>query len=364
MEKKRIVFIIHKLDIGGAERIIVSLLNNISREKFDIHLIVFQAKGAFMADVKSDVTIHDLKSSSAKAGLFALVKKLYRLSPDRVFSGIGYVNSLLSFFIPFLNLITSKKIVWIARETNVVSIINKKEKFTAMIDWLYRNTYKNFDLIVCQSSYMRDDLLNNYHMPTEKMVIINNPVDIEKIERLSREPLSYTFNKEKINLLAVGALRTQKRFDLLLETVSQLDEQYHLTIVGGGVEEERLKALSKALNLESKVSFEGHQTNPYTYMRHADFMVLSSEYEGFPNVLLEANSLGLPIVAFACPGGTAEIIEKGLNGYLVPCQDIEALTKTIQSFSRDNFDSETIKLHTTQNYNLDYIIQKYEKVLW
>ena len=364
MQKSRLVFIIHALNVGGAERIIATLLNHVDRDRYEVHLILFQAIGAFMDEIKDDVTIHNLNAPSVKRGIFALVKKLHYLKPDTVFSGIGFINSLLSAFIPTINRLSNKKIHWVARETNIVSILNNKERFSTINNWLYRHTYKNYDVIVCQSNVMRQDLLEQYQIPLEKMVIINNPVDMEKVQKGSLEQLSRPFLKEKVNILAVGAIRTQKRFDLLLQAFTLLEpNRYSLTIVGTGVEESKIKALAHKLDIASSVYFEGFQTNPYKYMQHADVMVLSSEYEGFPNVLLEANSCGLPIIAFDCKGGTTEIIKKGFNGQLVPCKNILKLAQKIEQFNAKDFDAIGIKEHIKNNYHLDIILKQYNEVL-
>ena len=363
MKKSRIVFVIHALNIGGAERIMVTLLNHISRDKYDIHLVIFRATGAFLTDLPSDIVLHDLGVSSAKKGIFPLIQKLYQLKPDIVFSGIGYLNALLSLFIPWINRFMPKPIHWIARETSIVSIIIKKERFTTLFEWLYRHTYHNFDTIVCQSNYMKQDLFDTYGIPKTKMVVIHNPVDSERIKRLSMLPLSSSFDPNKINLIAVGALREVKRFDQLLEAFATLDDRYVLTIVGGGVKEASLKAYARELKIEQAVSFVGHQSNPYAYMHKADLLILTSEYEGFPNVLLEANSCGLPVLAFACPGGVSEIIEEGINGHLIPCQDIPALVEAIFAFEKGIYSPSLLQTHITQHYGIDKIIDQYEAIL-
>ncbi len=363
MKKRRIVFVIHALNIGGAERTIVNLLKHISRDRYDIHLVVFRATGAFMKEIPLDITLHDLGVSSAKRGMIPLVRQLYRLKPDILFSGIGYLNALLSLLIPLINLTIKKPIHWIARETSIVSIIIQNERFTKLFAWLYRHSYKNFDTIICQSHYMREDLSKNYAIPQEKMVIINNPVDIDRIEQLSQMPIEHHFDPQKINLLAVGALRGVKRFDQLLKAFSSLDDRYRLTIVGGGSKEAELKAYAVELKIEQSVCFVGHQSNPYAYMHGADLLLLTSEYEGFPNVLLEANSCGIPVMAFDCPGGVSEIVQEGINGELIPCQDIEALTKRIASFDKSHYPPERLHAYVAQNYRMDKIIKAYEAVL-
>jgi len=359
-KKQKILFVIHELKLGGAERVIVSLMNHISREKYNIHLIVFKDIGELFNEVRKDITIHNLKASSVKKGTLSLIKQIHYIQPDIVFSGIGFLNGMLSFFIPLLNLLSRRKIYWIARETSIVSL--RREKYPRLIPWLYRNSYKNFDRIVCQSEYMREDLLKVYSIPSHKVTIINNPVDTDRVMQRALEPLAYNFSKDKTNIVAVGSLREVKRFDLLLEAFALLGDDYTLTIVGKGKEILALKAYSIRLGISGAVNFVGQQSNPYGYMQKADILVLTSEFEGFPNVLLEANSCGTPVIAFDCPGGTRDIVKEGLNGILVPCKDTKALAQVIKSYKNFNFDAEAIRSYISSHYGLSEIIKQYEKL--
>lgn len=363
MKKKRIVFIIHALYSGGAQRVVVNLLNSINRDKFEVHLIVLKAEGIMLSDIQLDVTIHDLGNPSIKKVFFKFLKKIYSLKPHIVFSGIGHINGLLSPFIPILSRLIPHHVEWIARETSVASLYIQHDSNSKLYRFLYRHFYKNFNQIICQSSYMREDLIKVFNLPKEKMVVINNPVNIDKIERLSLEKMRKEFDSNTINIVAVGALREEKRFDLLLEVFALLGENYNLTIVGEGKKEQELKALSSQLNIEQLVSFEGQQSNPYSYMKNADILVLTSAFEGFPNVLLEANSCGTPVIAFNAPGGIAEIVLNGFNGYLVPHLSVKKMATTILSFEKNSFDEAKIKDYIREKYALNTIIQKYEEVL-
>ena len=366
MKKQRIVFIIHALYSGGAQRVIVNLLNNLSRDKFEIHLIVLKAEGIMLSDISSDVMVHDLGNPSIKKVFFKFLRKIYTLKPHIVFSGIGHINGLLSPFIPLLSRLSPHPVYWVARETSIASLYIQHDSNSRLYTFLYRHFYKHFNQIICQSSYMKEDLINAFNLSKEKMVVINNPVDIEKIAHLSIEKIekmSQKFDVHKINILAVGALREEKRFDLLLEAFAQLGDNYTLTILGEGEKEEELKALALALDIDRLVYFEGQKSNPYNYMKHADVLVLTSAFEGFPNVLLEANSCGTPVIAFNAPGGIAEIVKEGFNGYLVPPKSVEKMVSTILSFNKESFDENKIKEHIREKYAVDTIIKKYEEVL-
>ena len=358
--KKKIMFIVPSMRAGGAERVMSILLNHLSRTKYDIILVLLKKEGKYLDDLPNDIIVIDLNVSGARFAVFKINNMIKRFKPDIAFSTLGYLNLLISIIRPFL----SKKTKFIARETSIVSISNKNKKYPKLFDYLYKTFYNNFDLIICQSEYMRKDLINNYKTKKEKMVVINNPVRIEYINSISKESSGLLFDKNKINLLAASRINHTKGYDLLILAVAKLDQNFHLTIVAEGEEEEegKLKALVSTLNINERVTFAGFQANPFKYMKQSDIYILSSRYEGLPNVVLEANACGTPVVAFNCPGGTGEIIENGINGFLCECEDVDDLVEKINQASMHRFDKNEIKSLTKNRYDVNTIITHYEKV--
>jgi glycosyltransferase involved in cell wall biosynthesis len=118
----------------------------------------------------------------------------------------------------------------------------------------------------------------------------------------------------------------------------------------------------KKLHIQNRVNFLGFKDNPYKYMAQADLLVLSSRYEGLPNVVLEANACGLPVVAYNCPGGTREIIKDGLNGFLVECGNIDELTFKIEESIKYSWNKEEIQQYA-HNFSVSKIISIYTKEL-
>jgi len=359
-QKKRFVGLIHCLDMGGAERMMVRILNYCVTEGWDVHLIIFHKRGELLSELSSEIQLHDLNKPSISKGMPKCLSTLRGLNADTIFSGIGFLNIALAPFIPVMRMF-SRHSKWIARETNIVSLQNKTAKYPKLFDWLYRHTYCNYDVIVAQSEDMKKDLLEKYFQ-TNKVVLINNPIDHHKILALANAEPSHAFDSTKINLLSVARLREEKRHDLMLKTLVYLPDKYHLTIVGSGEREEELKALSQTLNLDKKVTFVGNQSNPYAYMKRADLFMLTSEREGFPNVLLEANCVGLPIVAFASLGGIQEIINEGENGFTVPFGQCQALAECIQNLSSNAFDKDKIHQTTILKYSQNNILEKYKLI--
>ena len=359
-KKKRLVGLIHILEMGGAQRMMVTILNHFVTKNFEVHLIVFDNRGILKAQLSKEIKIHDLSISSVMRGVPKCLKTIYGIKPDTIFTGIGHLNIALAPFVPLMKMLLPQ-VKWIARETNIVSLQNQTSKYPKLFDWLYRHTYENYDHIVAQSEDMREDLLKNY-FNSQKIVVINNPIDYLRVNRLSQEKHTHSYDKSKINLLSVSMLREEKRHDLMLKTLALLPNQYHLTLVGSGEKELALKRLTQELNLEERVSFEGQQSNPYGYMKEADLFLLTSEREGFPNVLLEANALGLPIVAFASQGGITEIIEEGKNGFYVPFSECDLLAQKIEEAIHFPFNKNEIIDVIIKKYGQKHILEKYNKL--
>jgi len=363
MRKQILLGIIHELTMGGAERMMVNILNHFSSNKDEVHLIIFKNIGTLKSLLDTSIIIHDLGGLSVKKGMPKCLKEIYKIKPDTVFSGIGHLNIALAPFIPIMRLLLPKT-EWISRETNIVSLQNQEEKYPKFFDYLYSKVYKNFDVIIAQSQDMKKDLELNYPLTSSKIKLINNPIDVKKVQKLGAEPIDSNIEKGIFSLVSVGTLRTKKRHDLLLKAFSLLPQNYMLIIVGSGAEEQNLKALSEELNISSRVCFEGHKTNPYPYMKRADLSILTSEHEGFPNVLLEANSLGTPVVAFACLGGVTEIIEEGINGFLVKNGDVDALAKTIINARAFKFEESLVIDSVQRRYSKEIIFKRYEDTFY
>jgi len=359
---KKLVGVIHALNQGGAERNMVNILNYMTNEGINVELIIFQAHGVFLNQLDKRIIIHDLNSSSVKNGIIKLLLKLYKIKPNIVFTGIEHVNILLSIFIPFIKLYLPNT-RWISRETNIVSIHKEKNDYPKIFHLLYRYTYHNFDAIIAQSEDMKKDLLKYYPKSAAKTVVINNPINIKRIQTLAKEEINFPFSKNSINLISVAALRNQKRHDLLLKTFALLPKNYRLIIIGGGNEEKDLKRLASTLCIEKRIVFLGLLRNPYPYMAKSNLLILTSEHEGFPNVLLEANSLGMPIVSFNCLGGISDIILQGENGFHVPFPRIELLASKILEATDSDWDKEKIIQLTKARYSEEKIYKFYKKIL-
>lgn len=354
MKKISIIFILPDLETGGAERIVTTIANHLPREKFEPKILLLRKEGGYLELLKEDVEIIDLKIQRIRNSLIPILKEIKIRKPDIVFSGFGEINAYLSLFIKLF-----PKTKFIARETNVVSQhVTRKE-----IRFFYK-FYNNFHKIICQSDDMQNDLIENFNIEKEKIIKINNPVDFEFIEeklKISTKPES--FKSDFKNIVAIGNLSSRKGFDNLLKVFSHLkNEKILLHILGDGRDKELLHQMKTDLGLENVV-FHGQQKNPYQFLKFADLFILSSRYEGFPNVLLEAGACGTYSLANNCKGGITEIIQPKINGEIGDIENLEKFADKIVSILAETHDSEEIKNSIKSRFSKDLILERYEKLL-
>jgi glycosyltransferase involved in cell wall biosynthesis len=200
---------------------------------------------------------------------------------------------------------------------------------------------------------MREDLVTNFNFPEGKTTVIHNPV-----EEISGAPIPIAKNK----FITVARLSEEKGIDRLIRSAAKLTIPFQYFIIGEGDQREKLQKLIIDLQLGDKVFLTGEKINPYLGMEDAALMLSGSLYEGFPNSLLEAGMLGIPVVAFDAPGGIGEIIRSGENGLLVKDNDEAAFAITIEKASQTTFDRAKIITSTKERYTLYKVIAETERL--
>ena len=316
--------------------------------------MLLRKEGGYLEFLKEDVEIIDLKTPRIRHSLKPILKEIRKRKPDIVFSGFGEVNAYLALFIKLF-----PKIKFIARETNVVSQhVTRKE-----IRFFYK-FYNNYHKIICQSDDMQNDLIESFKIKKEKIIKINNPVDFEFIEeKLENSIKPDSFSDDFKNVVAIGNLSSRKGFDNLLKVFSHLkNEKIKLHILGDGKDKELLHQLKLDLKLEN-VIFHGQQKNPYQFLKFAHLFVLSSRYEGFPNVLLEAGACGTYALANNCKGGINEIIQPNINGEISDIENHAGFAKRLKSVLNENHNSEMIRNSIKSRFSKEIILENYKEVL-
>ncbi|MFC1825838.1 glycosyltransferase, partial [Thermodesulfobacteriota bacterium] len=203
-----------------------------------------------------------------------------------------------------------------------------------------------------------------------KIIPIYNPIEVERVTQRSHEKIEHLWYDEKVPIIiSIGRLTPQKGFSHLIKALAIVKKSgisCRLVILGEGKENSNLRKLAKKLRINDSVAFLGFQRNPYKYLRYATIFVLSSLYEGFPNVLLEALALGVPSVATRCPTGPTEIITDGVDGILVPSADHIALADAIKQLLLDSNLRKQLREKGKKRvveFRVEKIIRQYEEVI-
>jgi len=164
-------------------------------------------------------------------------------------------------------------------------------------------------------------------------------------------------------VVAIGNLSARKGFDNLLKVFSRLkNENIMLHILGDGKDRDVLLQMKEFLGLKN-VIFHGRQDNPYQFLKYADLFILSSRYEGFPNVLLEAGACGTYSLANNCPGGINEIIQHNVNGEIANIENYDDFAQQIIKVMHENYNRDAIKNSIRSRFSKNIILDEYEKVL-
>ena len=203
--------------------------------------------------------------------------------------------------------------------------------FPGLARWFYPWA----DGIVAVSKGVADDLARLTKIPRERIQVIYNPIVTSEMFRKSEFPPEHPWFKENEPpvILAVGRLTAQKAFDVLIQAFAQVRKNHaaRLVILGEGEERSALETMTREFGLAQDISMPGFVLNPYPCMAHASCFVLSSRWEGLPTVVVEALSLGTPIISTDCPSGPREILMDGMYGTLVPVDDVPALATAIEA---------------------------------
>ncbi len=337
--RRKVVFVIPTLSEGGAQRVMIQILHCIDRSRFELHLALFQKVGVFLNDVPPDVTLHPLVPGKYYFIFrwllyFKYKKYVSRLNPDVVMSFMWYPNFIVLLEKCFGQhkhrvIVSERTTLAFTYEGRIVQWIRKQ---------IIRYLYPKAEMVLALTHQMQQELLIASLMQSDKVRVIHNPIDIQALKKLSEESVKFgELDSSLPFIISVGRLTIEKGYHYLINAFSQVVGLHpsYLIILGEGPERSDLERLIRQLGLQGKVYIPGFEKNPYKYLARSTLFVLSSIYEGFPNVLIEAMALSLPCIATRCPTGPEEIITDGENGLLVLPTDEKALAGAIMRLLND-----------------------------
>jgi glycosyltransferase involved in cell wall biosynthesis len=332
----KVLYVLGSLAGGGAERTAVNLIHHIDENRVALRLGLISAKGDYLDQVQADYII------TPSAG--SLTDRLLTLCPRRGFGLIRtarLIRSMIGFHRPDL-VVTSVQPInlaawlairmppslhtkWLVREGNntMATLTGNAKRY--WLKWAYGSA--DGVLAICEG--VKKGLVRKVGMSADRIHVIYNPVDLDQIRAASVEPIKWPLSAPFI--LAAGRLHPQKGFDVLIRAYAKihLRIERELIILGEGPLRAELQALARELGIADRVHFPGFQRNPWAWMAKADLFVLSSRYEGFGHVIVEAMACGTPVVSTDCDFGPSEILDGGSCGVLTPVGQPDALADSI-----------------------------------
>lgn len=359
LKKKKIGFVIGKLSAGGAERVI-SNLSNVLIEKFDITIITHVKSEPFYLLDKRIKVISCLdyieKPSSTLQSIklnYNLVKRISQIIKEQ---GIDVVIG----FITSANILSTIA----ARLNRIPCIISERnnpivEEIPRLWVVLRRLIYPLANNLVLQTEGVKK--IYEKKMNPQKITILPNPVSTQ-LSQLRKQ----TLKKEKI-LLTVGRLKKHKSQEQIITAYKNISpEGWKLIIIGNGDQKQKLENLIEEYKLSKKIKIISGVKQMDKYYNNASIFVFTSKYEGFPNALLEAMHFGLPCVSTNCDFGPSDLINNGVNGFLVPIDNQTILESRIKRLINDENLREEFSIKSkvkTEAFKSEVVVNQWENLI-
>ncbi|MGH2396976.1 MAG: glycosyltransferase [bacterium] len=331
----RILFVLPELKGGGAERVVLDLLRMLERSRFECTLFLLKREGVYWGEVPAGVTLVAPEGYGRLRYRFpALLGRLLWHARQSALI-VGALELEATYLAYSAGALARKRVIgWVH---TVLA-----EQLKRVPPWHRRAVeviYPRLIRVVFASHGGLESARGVVHLDWNRATVIPNLLDPTRLDRAASENLPEWAVKVvgKPTILGIGRLDSPKGFDVLIEAHARLRRtglDHHLLILGDGPLRADLKLLVKRLSVEDTVFMPGFTPNPYPIMKRTSLFVLSSRFEGLPVVVLEALTLGLPVVATDCPG-TGEILDAGRYGLIVPRDDPGALAQAVAKVLRD-----------------------------
>lgn len=323
---KKIMFFGYTLEVGGAEKVLVDYINEL-QDKYEITLVLLQKKGEFLESVPKNIKIIQLRNNNLQYVLFRYIPFIRKRKINRIVEkencdiAIGFFEGRSATWVADIKK-KVRKLAWIHNDVNKFDIgISKKE----IID-----TYNKMDKIITVSEVAKESLCKKYNFNKEKIEVLYNLIDEQSIIEKSREVVP---RNDVFTFVNVGKMRPQKRQDRLIEIARDLKNEnykFKIQIIGNGPEEEKIKNLVKEYKVEDVVELLGLKLNPYPYIKQADCIVVSSDFEGYSVAIKEALLLKKAVVSTNV-SGVSEMFDNEKYGISteISTQNLEKTMKKV-----------------------------------
>jgi glycosyltransferase involved in cell wall biosynthesis len=346
---------------GGVERMVANLLGELVRLEVPVELVLMRAESAHLQAIPAQVEVVRLGSRHTFTSILKLARYLRLRRPtallaakDRAGQAALIARRLSGVHVP----------VSIRLGTHLSASLAGQSPLARASRYLpMRLLYRGADRVIAVSEGVAADTARITGLPPERIVVVRNPVVTSEMLACARQEPAHPWlgPGQPAVVLGAGRLTRQKDFPTLLRAFAELwrRQPCRLVVLGEGRERPRLEQLARDLGVAADVSLPGFVGNPYAYMARSALFVLSSAWEGSPNVLTEALALGIPVVSTDCPSGPREILQSGRYGRLVAVGDAaglaEAMAETLRNPPTADFLRQAAQPYSAESSALEYL---------
>ena len=344
------------------------MVSNLARGLLDkglhVDIVLVKARGDHLAGIPKEVNVVSLGARHTFTSLFKLANYLRKSRPDAVLAAKDRAIKVAV----LARIISRTKFKLAGRLGTTVSAALKGRGWFKKFLWYssMRLFYRGVDKIIAVSRGVADDVLRITQLPPDRVTVVRNPVWRPELAEHAAKPAEHPwFGDSHIPvILGAGRLTRQKDFPTLIRAFTQLRKQMpcRLIIMGEGNLRPELEALASRLGVAEDVALPGFIANPYSFLSNSKLFVLSSRWEGSPNVLTEALVLGVPVVSTDCPSGPTEILENGRYGKLVTIGDVDAMAQAMKETLSNPLKPEVLK-QAVKEYTMETSTLGYLKAL-
>lgn len=360
---KKIVFVLPRLYPGGAERVLISLMNNLDRDRHQIAFISLTGEGTIRHWIDSDIPIYALQKKTVYGSLTALYKMLKELQPDTVVTTMIQTNLGLLLLKPFF-----PKMRFIIRESSMPSAMIREYGLKGRLcRYIYKYIYPRADVVICPAQGIIEEFRKDFRVDVSRYRVLYNPVNERQLhDTISTMDYDPALRGHKVHFVCVGRLGFEKGYDRLIEALVNFrmnnDLDWRLDIIGKGAETKKLGELIRSHGLQDRVVLAGYQNTPWPQIAQSDCLLLPSRWEGMPNVVLEALACGTPVIAHRDAGGVVEIAALAQDGDVKLASDMNEFTALMAQVSPSR-PALPVKSRLPEIFRLKNVIIKFEEML-
>lgn len=345
MTGKQIAILLPDLGGGGAERVGLDLAHEFARQGHQVEFVLMRVEGDFLGDAQAAFSVVDLGAARARQVPLALARYLRRKRPDALLVAMWPLTVLA----PLSRVLSGHRCKLLLSEHCTLS--TQYSTWGWVHNLFMRSSmalgYRMADARVGVSAGVVQDMAQLSWMSVGKFDVVHNPIPSrgDATSPITAGAQALWLVPPGARILTVGSFKAVKNHPLLLRAFARLAHlpSARMMFLGAGSGEVALRALAQELGIADRVIFAGFHPDPTPFYRTADLFVLSSDYEGFGNVIVEALASGTPVVSTDCPSGPSEILEGGRYGTLVPVGDEHALAKAIEAALSNKHDPERLR---------------------